>query len=483
LTRTEEAATSVLVVDLDETLSRTDTLHEALLQLLLRKPAVFWRMLVDPPRDKASFKDRVSAEEVVSPDRLVLNTEVVDLVQKAVAEGQRAVLVSAADHRQVDAVTTHLGMFDEAIGTGAPNTEGQNLGGQRKADFLIARYGAGGFDYVGDCARDIPVWQSARRAYAVSPSVQLSAAAARAGVTLTPVGRNPAPARAYLKALRPHQWVKNILIFLPLLAAQQFDQVWLAVLAFILFSMTASSVYVFNDLADLASDRQHPRKRARPFAAGDVPLAHGVFMGAGLLAAALLLSFVVMPVAFSFAMILYFAVTVAYSFWLKRKLIVDIIVLAGLYTMRIIAGGAATGIVPSPWLLAFSVFLFYALACIKRQAELIDQAAHNKQTTPGRGYVASDINVVQMISISSGQAAVLVFALYLYSPTVTELYATPEVLWLICPVLLYWLSRIAVLTHRGFMHDDPIVFAVRDRISLLTGAVVVLIIFAAEWSW
>ena len=473
----------MLVVDLDETLSRTDTLHEALLQSCAHRPAVLWQLARIGPRNKAAFKASVAEQGVMQVDHLALNRDVLDQIEQACAAGRKVALVSASDHRQVQAVADQLGLFDEAFGTGAPEVQGSNLGGQCKADFLTARYGAKGFDYIGDCARDIPVWQAAASAYAVAPSAGLQAEAARAGVTLQAVGAETGNRRAYLKVLRPHQWVKNALIFLPMLAAQQFDGFWYAVLAFVLFSFMASSVYVFNDLVDLASDRAHARKRRRPFAAGNIPLAHGMIMGLGLLGVSFLVSLLVMPWVFSLALAIYFAVTVAYSFSLKRKLIVDVIVLAVLYTMRIIAGGAATGIVPSPWLLAFSVFLFYALASVKRQAELIDLAEQQKDATPGRGYLTSDVSIMQMLSISSGQAAVLVFALYLYSPAVAELYTTPEVLWLICPVLLYWLSRIAILTHRGFMHDDPIVFAAKDRVSLFTAAVVAVIVFAAEWTW
>lgn len=473
----------MLVVDLDETLSRTDTLHEALIRACINRSSVFWRLAAIGTRDKVSFKTTLANTCIIDPSELVFNTDVLRAVEDARSAGRRTALVSAADHQQVKAVADHLGCFDEAFGTGAPESEKRNLGGQHKADFLVERYGDDGFDYIGDCARDMPIWQAAQTAYSVAPSPALRSAAERMGVQLQAVGEQKGRAWQYLKALRPHQWVKNILVFLPLLAGQQFDMFWFAALAFILFSMTASGVYVINDLVDLPSDRQHPRKRARPFAAGDVPLAHGAIMGLGLLGVSFLISLIAMPGLFTAALSLYFLATVAYSFSLKRKLIVDVITLAGLYTMRIIAGGAATGIVPSPWLLAFSVFLFFALACVKRQAELIDQASQQKEKTPGRGYVASDVSVIQTISISSGQAAVLVFALYLYSPAVAELYTTPEVLWLICPLLLYWLSRIAILTHRGFMQDDPIVFAARDKISFLTVAVVGVIILAAEWSW
>lgn len=473
----------VLVIDLDETLLRTDTLHEALLQLLASQPMELLRLVAERPRTKADFKAKVADHSTLSSRDLPVNQSVHRLISESRQNGRKVVLVSASDHRQVAQVAAELGLFDAAYGTGSPEAKGYNLGGKNKADFLIERYGEGQFDYIGDSATDLPVWQAAHVAYAVAPSGKLRAKAQRANVELIEVDAYRSRWRFYVKALRPHQWTKNVLVFLPILASQQFEMIGLAVLAFVLFSVTASSVYIFNDLVDLSADRAHQRKSERPFAAGHVPVSHGVILGLGCLAAAFALSIFVMPPTFIYALALYFAVTVAYSLSLKRKLIVDVVVLAGLYTMRIIAGGAATGIVPSPWLLAFSVFLFYALASVKRQAELIDRAGQTEEQALGRGYMASDVSIMQMISISSGQAAVLVFALYLYSPAVAELYTTPQILWLICPVLLYWLARIAILTHRGFMEDDPIVFAAKDRISLITAVTVILIVFAAEWNW
>lgn len=466
-----------LVVDLDNTLVRTDTLHEALLRLIVEQPREFPGLISQLRNGKVAFKSYVSSRKLLPADGLPENEHILALIRSAREQGREVVLASASDSRQVELISKHFGVFDAAVGTGSEEAGGANLGGTGKAEILVERYGAKQFDYVGDCAVDIPVWQVAGTAYAVNPTAKLVAQARAAGVELVPVGMEEKAAwKSHVKALRPHQWVKNILVFLPMLAAQQFETFFYALMAFVLFSMTASSVYVFNDLADLPSDRVHPRKRFRPFASGAVSIRNGLVMGGGLFAASVALSLLLMPSIFSVVLIFYFAVTVAYSFSLKRKLIVDVVTLAGLYTLRIIAGGAASGIMPSPWLLAFSVFLFYSLASIKRQAELIDQ----KGSAPGRGYVPSDVSVMQMIAISSGQAAVLVFALYLYSPSVSELYAAPQLLWLICPVLLYWLSRIAILTHRGHMDDDPIVFAAKDKNSLLTALVVAVVVIFAE---
>jgi 4-hydroxybenzoate polyprenyltransferase len=282
-----------------------------------------------------------------------------------------------------------------------------------------------------------------------------------------------------IKAMRPHQWAKNLLILLPILASHDFTALGTALVAMVAFSLIASSVYIVNDLADLESDRAHPRKRNRPFASGRASIPQGILLAALLIVAALVLSLVFTPIAFVATLLLYLAATVAYSFWLKRKLLVDIIALAGLYTTRILAGAAATGIALSPWLLAFSMFLFFSLAAIKRQAELVDQERAGRSNTPGRAYFTDDLPTIRNMAVSSGQAAVLVLALYINSPAIVGLYALPNLMWLLCPILFYWLSRMVIMTHRGFMDDDPIVFACRDRISLLCLLAMAIVVFVA----
>lgn len=286
----------------------------------------------------------------------------------------------------------------------------------------------------------------------------------------------------YLRAMRPHQWSKNLLIFAPLAASHDFSHVREALIALVAFSLVASSVYIINDLIDLESDRRHPRKRNRPFASGLLGVAEGAGIATGLLVTAIAVAMLFTPKPFVAVLATYFVFTCAYSTYLKRKLLVDVVTLAGLYTMRIAAGSAATGIAFSPWLLVFSMFLFCSLAIIKRQAELIDQFGVQK-VIPGRAYVAADLPVLRAMAVASGQAAVLVLALYVNSLAASQLYAAPEVLWIACVVLFYWLSRMEVLTERGFMHDDPIVFAARDRISLAAAALVFVIAALAVKGW
>jgi 4-hydroxybenzoate polyprenyltransferase len=270
----------------------------------------------------------------------------------------------------------------------------------------------------------------------------------------------------YSKALRPHQWLKNALVFLPMLAAHQLDSgtFLTSLLAFISYSLVASSVYVLNDLLDLAADRAHPRKKNRPFAAGSIPIAHGTWMAAGLLLLGGLLSVSISP-SLLLAVVAYYLLSTAYSLHLKRRLVIDICVLAGLYATRIIAGSVATDIPLSVWLLVFSIFFFLSLAAVKRQAELVDSAERGHLKASGRGYHVDDLPIISMIAIGAGYVSVLVMALYVNSPAVVELYARPEALWGVCAVLLYWITRTVMVAHRGHMHDDPVVYAAKDRIS------------------
>jgi len=303
----------------------------------------------------------------------------------------------------------------------------------------------------------------------VNASASVRQQAERLGKPIEHLATTAKSLRPYIKALRPHQWLKNLMIFLPMLAAHQFDMATAmsSVLAFIAFSLVASSVYVLNDLLDLNADRAHPRKQLRPFASGAVPIAHGsvlalAMLGAGILVAALL------GWVFLLTLAAYYVLTTAYSMYLKRKIIIDICVLAGLYTMRILAGGVATGIELSLWLLAFSIFFFFSLAAVKRQVELVDMAKRGELTAKGRGYHVEDLPIISMVGLAAGYVSVLVMALYVNSPSVVDLYAYPSALWGICCVLLYWLTRMVLITHRGSMHDDPVVFAAKDGVSQIS---------------
>ncbi len=465
------------MVDLDGTLCRTDTLHEAILGLVAEQPLILAKLPGWLSGGRAAAKDVIASRHVVPAEALPLNEDVVARVEAARAAGRRTALVTASDQRQADIVAAKVGLFDEIHGS----RDGRNLKGPEKAAFLVERYGAGRFDYMGDSQADVAVWQEARRAVTVRASPALRRAAEAASADIEHISPPRSPVSAMLRALRPHQWSKNILLFLPVLAAHDLTAFWAVVLGFLAFCCTASAVYIINDLLDLSADRAHPRKRLRPFAAGELTALTGLAMAGGLLGLALLLGLMTGNPAFLGVLAIYLAITFAYSLSLKRKLLVDVLTLAALYTIRIVAGGVATALVLSPWLLGFSMFLFLSLAAVKRQAELMDQLVTGRESS-GRAYQVEDLPILRSLALSSGTAAILVLALYIASDDVQVLYGWPEVLWLVCPIILYWNLRMVMIAHRGHMTDDPIVFAAKDRISQLTIVLAVLTVFAATFT-
>ncbi|MFC2969045.1 UbiA family prenyltransferase [Acidimangrovimonas pyrenivorans] len=454
-----------LVVDLDGTLVRSDMLFESFWAALARNWATPLHSVASLLKGRAVLKTRLAELGPVDVPALPYNREVLDYIAQWRARGGRCALVTAANHGIAEAIAAHLDLFDEVHGSSAAT----NLKGETKARFLEERYGPDGFAYIGDAEADLPVWERASLAIVVSHSAALVAKLRGLGRRFEQIAaQGPAP-QTYLKALRPHQWVKNLLVFVPLLAAHALSWEHLAptLLAFVAFSLIASAGYVFNDLLDLAADRAHPRKRNRPFASGALPISHGTVMAPGLLAAGLLFA---LPLGAQTVglLVVYFALTMLYSLRLKRQAMIDVCALACLYTLRIVAGGTATAILPSVWLLAFSVFFFLSLALVKRQSELVANSAAGSEQIAGRGYRASDLPLVTAMALASGYVSIVIMTLYMMSPDVLVLYHLPQALWGICLVLLYWISRMILISHRGEMDDDPIVFAARDPASQLS---------------
>jgi 4-hydroxybenzoate polyprenyltransferase len=356
-----------------------------------------------------------------------------------------------------------------------------NLSGTHKAEELSQRFGERGFDYAGNEARDLHVWRRARRAIVVNAAPALARRAQGVTEVERVFARDGGRLHAWAKALRLHQWLKNLLVFLPLLTAHLVlapDAVLHAGMAFACFCLCASGVYLLNDLLDLDADRRHPRKRLRPFAAGTLPLTSGLVAAPLLTLAAFALALSISKL-FALALAGYYVLTLAYSFALKRIAMLDTVVLAGLYTIRIIAGTFALRIGLSFWLLAFSMFLFLSLAMIKRYTELRTLLLNGDNRSLGRGYAVDDLPLVQSLGGASGYLAVLVLALYINSTASEVLYRHPAGLWLLCPLLLYWISRAWLIAHRGAMHDDPVVFAVSDRTSRLLLALAIVIVIGA----
>ncbi|MEM8729287.1 MAG: UbiA family prenyltransferase [Pseudomonadota bacterium] len=464
---------AVLAVDLDGTLLRSDMLHESFWSAF----SLDWRAPITAvaalSEGRAALKQRLATSADVDVTTLPYDPDIIKYIQDWRAQGGRAALVTASDRELAGRIADHLEVFDEVHGSDGK----RNLKGSEKAKFLNETFGVAGYAYMGDAEADVPVWQGARKAITVNVPAALKKRVDDLGAEAEHLRTVTPSIGPYLRAMRPHQWLKNILVFLPMLAAHQLNGLTLlqSVLAFTVFSLVASSVYLLNDLLDLKADRAHPRKCLRPFAAGSIPIAQGGAMFVGLLGLGVFLSLFLGP-SFILVMAVYYLTTTAYSLNLKRRVVIDICVLAGLYTLRIVAGAAATGIGMSMWLLAFSIFFFFSLATVKRQAELVDSAASGKLSASGRGYHVEDLPVIAMMGIASGYVSVLVMALYISSPEVVILYSNPLALSGICCVLLYWLTRMVMLTHRGHMHDDPVVFAAKDRISQI--CVLVMAAFA-----
>jgi len=414
----------------------------------------------------------------VRVDLLPWNTEFVDYLREQKALGRRLVLISASDQRLVDAVARHLGLFDAAIGSDGK----YNCSGSQKQQIIAAE--APQYVYAGDRDVDLDVWRHAAAAIPVNVSPALRARVAAMLPIEAEFTRTPGGLKGCVRSLRLHQWLKNTLVLLPLVLAHELTNTGLflqALLAFLSFGLCASSVYVLNDLLDLPSDRQHYSKRLRPLASGEIPLLTGLLISPALL----VMSFALanqLPQAFIIILGVYYLCTGFYSFVLKRIMLVDVIMLAALYTLRIIAGAAAVSVVPSFWL-AFSMFLFFSLAVVKRYTELDYLQKAGIDQSEGRGYYAQDLNMMAMFGSTSALLSVMVFALYINNDDTREQYATPELLWLLCPLLLYLVTRIWLLAARGQIAEDPIVFAIKDRVSqaLILSAGLLLWLATLDW--
>lgn len=478
--QTQDIGPPALCVDLDGTLLRSDLLVESALVLLGRRPwmlaAMAWWLVAG---GKARLKAEVAGRVDMDPATLPWDNRVLALVQAA--QGRHRVLCTASDAALAKAVADHLGCFEEVLASDGTT----NLAGHEKARRLVERFGSRGFDYAGNAYPDLEVWAHSRAAIVVNAGAGLARKAARHAPVQQHLPREGGGLRAWLRALRLHQWLKNLLVFVPLLAAHRALEPGASLaagLAFLAFGLVASGVYILNDLLDLPSDRQHARKKHRPFASGSLPLVQGLVLAPVLTVAGLVLGWLINPL---FAAVLggYYLLTLAYSLMLKRITLLDVMALASLYTVRIIGGAAAIGSGLSFWILAFSVFIFLSLALLKRYTELHALLQRGRHRAAGRGYAVDDLPLLQSLGGAAGYLSVLVLALYIDSPEGAALYPTPQALWMLCPLLLYWISRAWVVAHRGNMHDDPIVFAVRDRVSQAVAVIGAAVVLVALYRW
>lgn len=468
----------VLCVDLDGTLVATDLLWESLLVLLRERP---WTLRLLPgwlAGGKAHFKREVARRVRLDVESLPYRPEVLHFLRAEHGAGRELVLATAADESFARAVAEHLGIFSAVLASDGVT----NLSGSRKHRALEDRFGPGGYDYAGNGFVDLPMWSTGGGAVLVAAPRRLAARVRASGRVHAEFPHPGQRFRALLGALRVHQWVKNLLIFVPVLLDHRLldpRAIFLATLAFVAFCMAASGGYVLNDMLDLAADRRHPRKRHRPFAAGVLSLSTGALLVPALFVAAMGLAAATLSADFAWLLLLYIVLTGAYSFYLKRLPVVDVLLLAGLYTLRVLAGVEATAVRFSTWLLAFSMFLFLSLALLKRFAELSRGRTDADERVVGRGYIRADKEWLGSMGSASGYLSVLVLALYISSDEVVRLYNRPMLLWMVCPLLLFWVSRMWFLAHRGKIDEDPILETVRDRLSYVVGALVGVVLLAA----
>ena len=461
-----------LCIDLDGTLLRSDILLECMANSLHR-PLVLLRMPFYMARGRAFLKARLA--EAAPPDvkTLPYDPDVVSLIERERTTGRRIVLITATDRRIAERISAHLGLFDEVIASDGAT----NLKGKQKSEELVRRFGMRGFSYAGNDDSDLAVWKESNSAIVANPNLERRAAAVtRVEAVLPGPGKQ---FRSVLQLLRPYQWSKNLLVFVPLLTADDISSVsnWMRCIGlFFALSVMASALYVLNDITDLGSDRAHPRKRSRGLASGTV----GLRTGFALLVPGVGLALTLAAINGSFRLVLlYGALSFLYSTCFKQFPLIDIFLLAGTYAVRIFAGGVVGGHLVSVWLLTFSIFLFFSLAAVKRTAELLALPAENQKSSR-RGYFAGDALALQMMGVSSSFMSCLVLAFYVQSLTVQQNYTCPDLLWGIIVLVLFWQCRLWLATLRGRMQDDPIIYAAKDWVSWLVACAVITIMLLAH---
>ena len=478
---TATASTSTdrpLCVDLDGTVIRGDLLYESAFALMRTDLLAALHIPLWLTAGKAAMKRKIAARVELDATCLPYRDDLLLFLRAERAKGRRIVLVTASDATFASRIADHLGCFDEVIASDGET----NLRSHAKATALVERFGERGFDYAGNSRDDLAVWSRAHTSFVAGDEAAARRFAQRERATRFEDHPAHSRLRLWSRTLRLHQWLKNALLFVSLVLAGQVTNIaaWMdAVLGFLAFGLCASSVYILNDLLDLESDRRHSRKRERPLAAGLVSVPAALGAGFACLAAAATIA-LFLPPLFASVLALYYATTLAYSFALKRKMLVDVFTLAGLFTIRVIAGAAAIGAGISTWLLAFSMFFFLSLALVKRFVELANEPVAANGKVAGRGYMPGDIETLSQAGLASGFAAAVVLALFIDTPAMSEAYNNPEMVWLLCPIVLYIVVRIWMLARRDQMHDDPVVFLMKDWRSILLIAIGAAVLLVAK---
>ena len=477
-TQTAKQPLPVLCVDLDGTLIRGNLLWECILLLIRTRASTllllpFWLL-----RGRAFLKHKVAGRIHLDPARLPYCPQLLDFLRQEKLTGRRIALVTAADQDLAESISDHLGFFDEVHASDGR----RNLKGTTKAAFLAEHFALQGFDYVGDSAADLHVWRLARAAYVVGTPARAHQAAAVTTLKATISTSSPS-FRTWVDALRGHHWAKNLLLFLPLILSHNLalDPILRTAAGFVLYGFCASGLYILNDLLDLHSDREHPWKNARPFAAGDISIPVGLFTSLTLVSSALGLGFL-LDLQFGAVLLGYAVLTMVYSVYLKKLALLDVFVLSSFYSFRILAGALISATPLSQWFLAFSMFVFLSLAMAKRYSELLHANNLVISGNSGRGYRVDDRELLLALGVGSSFSAVVILSLYVHSQDVRVLYLSPEYLFLLCPIVLYWLSRIWLQAHRGELKEDPVTLAIHDPVSYAVAAVSAVVIAASMMS-
>ena len=472
-----------LFVDLDGTLIKSDLLFECLVPIIKNYfyaifLAPFWLL-----KGKAYLKDKFSDLVSINPEILPYNNNVLEYIRKEKENGSKIILATASNIKLAKSISDYLGIFDDVIAS----SKEENLKGKNKLNkiklYIENNNTNKEFSYIGDSEADVKIFNETNIPIVVGNKNVFNKIKSKNDKTTFVDGENDFSLKKFFKMIRTYQWVKNFLIFLPLILAHKFLDVNLllkALVAFFSFSFLASSVYIINDIMDVESDRIHPSKKNRPIASGAVKIS-----------SALKVVFILMPLSFIisiflgkeflFVLLTYFITTSCYSFYLKKIMLVDILILSLLYTVRIFAGGVSLNIYLSPWLFMFSMFFFFSLACAKRYSELYAVRNNLQDEIKGRGYQAQDLEQIQIFGSSSGYIAILIFALYIQSEISMKLYKTPSFFWALCPIMLYWISRVWLLSHRGQMTQDPIIFALKDKVSYVVLILSIIIFGVAKY--
>lgn len=463
-----------LILDIDGTLLKSDLLWESVAALVASHPVKSLLIPFYILRGRPALKNFLARESGLDVSEVPLSPSARGMIERAEAEGRMVILASGSPQSMVDALAERVGA-DEGWGTDRKT----NLTGSSKLARILEDYES--FDYVGNSWVDIPMWKEARKAIAINPKRLAVWLGKRARPDLEIINDKMPTWRCWVRALRPHHWAKNTLVFLPALAAQLAPNVGLALLllaGFAAFCAMTSAVYLVNDVADLSSDRRHPTKCHRPLAAGELSISHALAAAVLLAVAAGALAWYLSPL-FAAVLASYLILTTLYSASLKRKLVIDVITLASLYTIRVVAGAVLVEVPLSRWFLAFSIFLFLSLALVKRVVELEELKAGDVSAAAGRGYRVDDLTVLTGLGTAAAAASALVYCLYITSDDVLRLYTRPDVLWIGLPLFLYWIARLWVLAGRGVVHEDPVAYALGDRATYAVFAAFVATIWLA----